>query len=64
MKVVGQHEILLAHLYNPDALKQLPGAIRTAERLGYEVEIHVQYDGSHKVHSLQVFASKDEEKKS
>ena len=59
---INQKEIHIAHLYNWDALRGIPHAVRTAERLGYEVEIHVSKDGMGKIHSLQVFASPPEPK--
>ena len=58
----NQTEIHIAHLYNRDAMIDIAGHVRAAERLGYDVEILVRYDGMHKVHSLQVFASKEEKK--
>lgn len=63
MKVnTNAREVHLAHLYNPDAIAALPMAVRTAERLGFDVDIQICKDGMGKVHSLQVFATPPEKK--
>lgn len=57
-------EIHIAHLYNWEGLRMLPSVVRTAERLGHDVEINVTKDGMGKIHSLQVMATPPDKKES
>lgn len=56
-------EHFIAHLYNRDAMRDLPIMIRSAEKLGCEVDIHVTKDGMGRIHSLQVMVVKPEDQK-
>lgn len=55
-------EIHVAHIYSKDAIAEMPSAIRTAERLGHNVEIEIRRDGMGRIHSLQCFAIPPEKK--
>lgn len=50
-------DIVYAHLYNPEAMRSVPGAIRAAELLGYRCDITFTRDSQDNIHSIVVTAS-------
>jgi hypothetical protein len=55
-------EHFIAHLHNHDAMRDLPAMVRSAERLGCEVDIRIIKDGMGKIHSLQVMVLRPEDR--